>query len=309
MKRLKKDVPEIDLRMSCEAARRIRQHGRSSSKAEICGVVVGSEEDGITTVEASIPGANAVEGGTHVTFTQDTWEHIYRIKDRDYPQARIVGWYHSHPGFGVFLSDHDTFIHKNFFSSPRQVAWVYDPHSDEEGCFGWTADRLHRLSQITFVDDKGGEGAGETGKPEPLLMHSDNGDSDDGDSDGGKHDSGQWKAPPTEAQAALRTGLNILSYLSVLVIGFLLSWYLFPRVLVIPVDSRTGQPLGPPIDLRTGQSLSGPPAPAANGSPGTNNPAPANPGANSPGNSESHPNAAPQTASPAPTPQPSKGKP
>ena len=65
----------------------------------------------------AFPGAKAVQGGTHVTFTQDTWEHIYQIKDRDYPDARIVGWYHSHPGFGVFLSDHDTFIHKNFFSA------------------------------------------------------------------------------------------------------------------------------------------------------------------------------------------------
>lgn len=285
MKRLNKTVQEIDLRMSCEAARRIRQHGRSSNKAEICGVLVGAEEEGITTIEASIPGANAVEGGSHVTFTQDTWEHIYRIKDRDYPQARIVGWYHSHPGFGVFLSDHDTFIHKNFFSSPRQVAWVYDPHSDEEGCFGWTGDKLRRLSQITFFDDKGGEGADDTGKPEPLLN----------DSDEAAKDTSQWTAPPTEAQAALRTGLNILSYLSVLVIGFLLSWYLFPRVMVIPIDSRTGQP----IDPRTGQSLFGAAVPAANGSPGSADP----------GNPQNHNNGVPPTTSPGPAPQPSKGKP
>ncbi len=29
----------------------------------------------------------------------------------------IVGWYHSHPGFGVEFSDMDMFIQKNFFSS------------------------------------------------------------------------------------------------------------------------------------------------------------------------------------------------
>jgi hypothetical protein len=79
-----------------------------------------------------------------------------------------MGWYHSHPGFGVFLSDHDTFIHKNFFSSALQVAWVYDPHSDEEGCFGWSGERLERVSEIHVKDDKGGEEAGETGKPEPV---------------------------------------------------------------------------------------------------------------------------------------------
>jgi proteasome lid subunit RPN8/RPN11 len=135
MKRNTEQAKGSELRMSCEAARQIRQHARASSKAEVCGVLIGAEDHGVTTVEASIPGAKAVQGGSHVTFTQDTWEHIYHIKDRDYPEARIVGWYHSHPGFGVFLSDHDSFIHKNFFSAPRQVAWVYDPHSDEEGCW------------------------------------------------------------------------------------------------------------------------------------------------------------------------------
>ncbi|HLQ52411.1 MAG TPA: Mov34/MPN/PAD-1 family protein, partial [Terriglobales bacterium] len=117
-----------------EVLRRIRQHARSQSKSEVCGVLVGREQNGKLEVSASIAGVNATQGGTHVTFTQDTWEHIYKIKDRDYSEERILGWYHSHPGFGVFLSDHDTFIHKNFFSSPQQIAWVYDPHTDEEGC-------------------------------------------------------------------------------------------------------------------------------------------------------------------------------
>ncbi len=236
MKRIAEETKRNDVHMNCEAARQIRQHARSSSKAEVCGVLVGAEEAGVTTVEASIPGANAVQGGSHVTFTQDTWEHIYRIKDRDYPEARIVGWYHSHPGFGVFLSDHDTFIHKNFFSSPRQVAWVYDPHSDEEGCFGWVGENLERLSRIVFVDGKGGEGAGATGKPEPLLV-----DSGEGDLDFGT----QTKAmtQPTEAQAAIKAGLTAMGFLSVLLIGFFLCWFLFPHYVLVPVDPRTGQPL------------------------------------------------------------------
>src|SRR6476659_8818801 len=66
-----------ELCIQCEAARQIRQHARSSLKAEICGVLIGSEEGAATVVQATIPGANAVEAGTHVTFTQDTWEHIY----------------------------------------------------------------------------------------------------------------------------------------------------------------------------------------------------------------------------------------
>jgi proteasome lid subunit RPN8/RPN11 len=134
--------------MEAEVARKIRQHARSSMKAEVCGVLIGSTEHERMMVEACIAGNNAAQGGAHVTFTQDTWEHIYKVKDKEYPEQKIVGWYHSHPGFGVFLSEHDLFIQQNFFSNPQQVAWVYDPHTDEEGCFGWVGDKIEKLSGI-----------------------------------------------------------------------------------------------------------------------------------------------------------------
>lgn len=132
--------------------RSIRQHARSSPKTEVCGVLIGSDGDGRVVASACIQGVNAAQGGAHVTFTQETWEHIYQIKDRDHPDDRIVGWYHSHPSFGIFLSDHDLFIHQNFFSSPLQIAWVYDPVSDEEGCFGWVGGKIERLTRITVRD-------------------------------------------------------------------------------------------------------------------------------------------------------------
>src|SRR6476620_10196586 len=134
--------------MEAEVARKIRQHARTSMKAEVCGVLIGNTEHERMTVEACIAGTNAAQGGAHVTFTQDTWEHIYKIKDKEYPDDKIVGWYHSHPGFGVFLSEHDLFIQQNFFSNPQQVAWVYDPHTDEEGCFGWIGGSIEKLSAI-----------------------------------------------------------------------------------------------------------------------------------------------------------------
>lgn len=150
MKKAANITAAVRVLMEAEVSRQVRQHGRSSMKAEVCGVLIGREEGHTTIIEACIAGANAAQGGAHVTFTQDTWEHIYQIKDQKYPEARIVGWYHSHPGFGVFLSDHDLFIHKNFFSSPQQVAWVYDPHSDEEGCFGWLGERIERVDDVSF---------------------------------------------------------------------------------------------------------------------------------------------------------------
>ncbi|MDP6035962.1 MAG: Mov34/MPN/PAD-1 family protein [Verrucomicrobiota bacterium] len=149
----------IKLKIHAEVARRIRQHARSSLKAEICGVMIGHHNEDTTVVEDCIRGEHSDQGGAHVTFTQDTWEHIYQIKDRDFPGKKIVGWYHSHPGFGVFLSDHDLFIHRNFFSAPHQVAWVYDPHSDEEGCFALAdGEDVVRLEMVEIIEAKSNDG-------------------------------------------------------------------------------------------------------------------------------------------------------
>lgn len=134
-----------------EVLQQIRQHARSSMRAEICGVLIGDAVGGVTRVTARIAGEGASQGGAHVTFTQDTWEHIYKVKDAEFPSQSIVGWYHSHPGFGIFLSDYDLFIHENFFTAPHQVAWVFDPHSDEEGCFGWTGKKVEPIVEVVVI--------------------------------------------------------------------------------------------------------------------------------------------------------------
>jgi len=242
-----------------EVVRQIRQRARSNSKTEVCGVLIGQDRDHRIDVAACIEGQNAEEAGAHVTFTQDTWEHIYAVKDQKYPSERIVGWYHSHPGFGVFLSDHDTFIHKNFFSSPGQVAWVFDPHSDEEGCFGWVGGRIERLTQIGVVDRRGGEEAHEAAEPEPGVAK----DEDDRDSDTPRENKKispirirrrDANATTESTDSSLeRLVFRVFFYLAALALGFALSWYLFPRVVVMPVllDPRTGQM----IDLQTGQVI------------------------------------------------------
>ena len=150
---------KLVVEIRAEVLQAVRQHARSSMSAEVCGVLIGSSDGRVTAVEAQIPGEGATQGGAHVTFTQATWEHIYKIKDRQFPKEAIVGWYHSHPGFGVFLSEYDLFIHRNFFSNPGQIAWVYDPHSDEEGCFIWANGEIARMSTLS-VKDKRSAGGG-----------------------------------------------------------------------------------------------------------------------------------------------------
>jgi proteasome lid subunit RPN8/RPN11 len=49
-------------------------------------------------------------------------------------RGRIVGWYHSHPGQGLFLSQTDVQTHMQFHQfSPYAVSLVADPKSSEFG--------------------------------------------------------------------------------------------------------------------------------------------------------------------------------
>jgi proteasome lid subunit RPN8/RPN11 len=247
------------LLIDSEVVRLIRQHARSSGKTEVCGVLIGQDRDQRVEVAACIEGQNADEAGAHVTFTQDTWEHIYAVKDKKYPDERIVGWYHSHPGFGIFLSDHDTFIHKNFFSSPGQVAWVFDPHSDEEGCFGWVGGRIERLTRIAVVDRRGGEPAEASGKPEPVASrHAEDGpvsvrnDEQEAAPVRIRRLSVDESSDPDDS-ALEQLVFKVFFSLSLLALGFALAYFLFPRVELVPValDPITGQV----VDMRTGQVI------------------------------------------------------
>jgi proteasome lid subunit RPN8/RPN11 len=221
-----------------EVTRCIRQHARSHMKTEVCGVLIGEKRNGVVEVRASIEALNAAQAGTHVTFTQDAWETIYKVKDESYPEERIVGWYHSHPGFGIFLSEHDTFIHRNFFSSPDQVAWVYDPHTDEEGCFGWVDGDIHRISSFSIVDNNG-DGLERTPKEmEPVAVTADETPAIER---GQRRGAGQ--------PAWLRWSTTALAYLSAMVVGFALAYFVFPHLVVLMVDPASGSLVEVPPEL------------------------------------------------------------
>jgi hypothetical protein len=57
----------------------------------------------------------------------------------------MVGWYHTHPDWGVFLSGMDMFICDNFFNKPLDLALVIDPCRRDRGMFQWTGESRHRI--------------------------------------------------------------------------------------------------------------------------------------------------------------------
>jgi proteasome lid subunit RPN8/RPN11 len=123
-------------------------HGNVEDRREVAGVLVGnfveSSRGAITRVEDIVIADTSEASLTHVTFTHESWNRIYAALERRDDGVRIVGWYHTHPGFGPFLSAHDLFIHENFFPNALQVALVLDPVQSLFGVFGWREGKVDR---------------------------------------------------------------------------------------------------------------------------------------------------------------------
>jgi len=98
-------------------------------------------------VDTVIEALYAEERGMELTLTHATWNHIHEQMDNKYVGKRIVGWYHTHPDFGIFLSDRDQFIQQSFFDLPFQIALVYDPVRREHGIFTWRDNKPWRARQ------------------------------------------------------------------------------------------------------------------------------------------------------------------
>lgn len=134
-----------------DAFDRATERGGADLSREVGGVLVGriyKDKSGpFLKVDATIDALYAEEKGTELTFTQDTWDYIHQELESKHKDKKIVGWYHTHPGFGIFLSDRDLFIHQSFFNLPYQIALVYDPKSHEHGVFVWRDNEPARCRQ------------------------------------------------------------------------------------------------------------------------------------------------------------------
>lgn len=88
-----------------------------------------------------------------LTFTHKTWDYVYKEQEKNYPDTKIVGWQHTHPGYGIFLSNYDMFIQENFFNLEFQVAYVIDPKQKIRGFFQWKNGEVCKLKGFYIYDE------------------------------------------------------------------------------------------------------------------------------------------------------------
>ena len=150
---------DLPIFVDLDVMREMESHALDDTTVELGGVLLGGQyedEDGrpfvVVTDSLRAQHYEATKGS--FKFTHDTWEQISRDRDEFPEDLQMVGWYHTHPDWGVFLSGMDMFICDNFFNRLLDLALVIDPCRGDRGMFMWTGDsrqRIRRTGGFYFI--------------------------------------------------------------------------------------------------------------------------------------------------------------
>jgi len=140
--------------VSSLALLKMLKHGRAGVPMEVMGLMLGQFVDDYTINCVDV--FAMPQSGTSVSV--EAVDPVFQTKMLDMLQQTgrgemVVGWYHSHPGFGCWLSSTDINTQSSFEAlNPRAVALVVDPIQSVKGkvvidCFRLINPQLMMLGQ------------------------------------------------------------------------------------------------------------------------------------------------------------------
>jgi proteasome lid subunit RPN8/RPN11 len=141
---------ELPIYVDLDVLADMEDHALTDTSVELGGVLLGGcyEDDQgrpFVVITDSLRAEHYESTKGSFKFTHDTWAAITRQREQFRADMQMVGWYHTHPDWGVFLSGMDMFICDNFFNKKLDVAYVIDPCRGDRGMFQWTDDPRHRV--------------------------------------------------------------------------------------------------------------------------------------------------------------------
>lgn len=129
---------------------RLDQFAHLRAKGEHGGFLIGrkrelkSAEQYEILVERFVP-IPQKDDATRLVITQEHIQTVQRALDDSERGEEIVGWAHTHPGFGVFLSTFDKEQHERYFPHSWQVAYVMDNLAHERAAYHFEQGEWHQL--------------------------------------------------------------------------------------------------------------------------------------------------------------------
>jgi proteasome lid subunit RPN8/RPN11 len=102
------------------------RYAESEIDYELGGVLVGrvgkASRKTFVQVTGFIPAEKGISHRASFEFTNEAQKAIHEQMQEHFPDRRIVGWFHTHPGYGVFLSSADQFIDEHYFREKFHIA-------------------------------------------------------------------------------------------------------------------------------------------------------------------------------------------
>ncbi len=136
----------VEIIVDAQAWWQMTQHAREDLRYEAGGIMLGDiyEYEGSTVVRitTSVPAREAVNDIASIQFTYNAWRQMEEERRQRAPTEKLIGWYHTHPGFTAFFSGTDSFMHENFFTQPWHVALVIDPINGEHRFYRWDSGKV-----------------------------------------------------------------------------------------------------------------------------------------------------------------------
>jgi proteasome lid subunit RPN8/RPN11 len=143
------------------AIHQLKTHLSQDTTKETGGILVGNvsvdSEKSIycTKITGAIAAPTTIGTRSTFRFSPHCWTAILKEQKESYPQTQIVGWYHSHPNFGVFLSGVDLDTQGVYFNQPWHIAVVYDPIRYEIGFFcGAKGEEMNSVKTLPPQDQE-----------------------------------------------------------------------------------------------------------------------------------------------------------
>lgn len=131
---------DLGLYVSKVAEEKMRNHAISllPLKREAMGLMLGSVYSyggKLYSLVRDVATTDLDTSSVHVRFQRDAFEKLFDSLSEAGFNYVIVGWYHSHPGHGCFMSSTDVDTQRTLFNMPFHSALVIDPLNQEIGAF------------------------------------------------------------------------------------------------------------------------------------------------------------------------------
>ena len=159
LRRYQKQVPRgLELYVSKLAEERIRNHANSRllERLEVMGFLLGTVHrfgDSTFALVKDVATTSLEATSVSVRFERGGLEDLVGTLDAADFNYVIVGWYHSHPGHGCFLSEIDMDTQRRMFDRPWHSAIVIDPVQQEIAAFNTKAGKAEERPFAIYWDE------------------------------------------------------------------------------------------------------------------------------------------------------------